>query len=165
MKTTLSVLAICLAAACGGTGGSVSNVPSGVDLSLAAVDSASGGSFQGMLNDVRLATGAGPLIYNSELGKAAQRHADDMYANNFMEHTGSDGSTLGSRIGDTNYNLRIAGENIARGYPDEESVLRGWINSEGHQRNNINPEFEDFALAKAGSGQQQYWALVLGAEY
>lgn len=81
-----------------------------------------------------------------------------------MTHTGSDGSNAGERIIRQGYNPRTWGENVARGYQTEESVLQGWVNSHGHQANNINPNFEDFGLAKAGSGSQLYWALVLAAE-
>jgi uncharacterized protein YkwD len=164
MKTTISVLAICLTTACGGAGGSMSNAPSAVSISLAAVDAATDRSFAGMLNDVRAVNGSGAVTYDSRLGTAAQRHADDMLANDFFDHVGSDGSTVGSRVTDAGYRYSIVGENIGKGYADEEAILRGWITSPGHQRNNVNPRFEDFALAKTGAGSNRYWVLVLASE-
>jgi uncharacterized protein YkwD len=117
-----------------------------------------------MLNNVRASNGAGSVTFDARLGRAAQGHANDMLANDFFSHTGSDGSSVGDRVRREGYNWRTVGENIARGQPDEEAVLNAWVNSPGHQANNVNPNFEDFALAKAGSGSKQYWVLVLATE-
>lgn len=197
MKTTLSIFAICLTAACGGSGGSMSNTSSGtgasipiglggtggsiptglggtggstptattaVAASIAAVDVATDRTFGGMLNDVRAVNGSNPLSYNGQLGQAAQGHADDMLALGYFSHTSDDGRSLSQRVAVTGYRPTALGENIARGQRDEEEVLKAWVNSPGHQRNNVNSRYEDFALAKAGTGANQYWVLVLGAE-
>ncbi|EBA13873.1 hypothetical protein RCCS2_08289 [Roseobacter sp. CCS2] len=121
-------------------------------------------TFAGMLNGVRADNGAESVSYDARLGTAARRHANDMAANNFFSHTGSDGSSGGDRITDAGYNWRTWGENIARGQQDERAVLNAWVNSPGHQRNNVNPRFEDFALAKADSNRGPYWVLLLAAE-
>ena len=171
MKPTLSIAAICLVAACGGAGGSMSGpeVPSAAPPAtsgtpaIATSDSPSS-TFAGMLNGVRANNGAGSVSYDARLGAAARRHANDMAANNFFSHTGSDGSSGGDRITDAGYNWRTWGENIARGQPSESAVLDAWVNSPGHQRNNVNPRFEDFALAKANSNRGPYWVLVLATE-
>jgi uncharacterized protein YkwD len=171
MKTTLSVLAICLTAACGGSGGSMSSEPS-FDVATPASVMADAGHvssnqlFAGssMLNGVRSDAGSNPVTYDARLGAAAQTHANDMLANDFFSHTGSDGSSVGDRVTAQGYNWRTVGENIARGQADEAAVLAAWVNSPGHQSNNVNPNFEDFALAKAGTGSNQYWVLVLAAE-
>ncbi len=117
-----------------------------------------------MLNGVRASSSSGAVAYDSRLGTAARRHANDMHANSFLSHTGSDGSTIGSRVTDAGYSWNTVGENIAQGQQDEAAVLAAWMNSTGHRENNVNPNFEDFALAKAGSGSNQYWVLVLARE-
>lgn len=166
MKTVLATFAILLTTACGGAGGSVSTVSSNPPPPPAPAPLATtpGQTFDSMLNNVRAASGAAPVSYDARLGRAAQRHANDMQQNNFLLHTGSDGSSVGDRVTAEGYTWRTVGENIAQGQQDEEAALRGWVNSPGHQRNNINPAFEDFAIAKAGTGSQQYWVLVLAAE-
>ena len=168
MKTVLSSAAICLTVACGRSGGSMSTMSSGQSGALAtedmpqiAVSDAPSTNFQGMLNDVRSDVGAGPVSYDNRLGAAARRHANDMHANNFFDHVGSDGSTLGDRVSDAGYAYSWAGENIARGQQSEASVLDAWQDSAGHRRNNENPRAEHFGLAKAGSGSSLYWVLVL----
>lgn len=169
MKTTFAILAICLTAACGGSGGSTSNTPTVTSAAPPAptaptpVEAAPTGDFGSMLNAVRANNGASAVTYNAQLGNAAAGHANDMLRNGFFSHTGSNGSSVGDRVTAAGYQWRTVGENIARGQRDEEAVLQAWVNSPGHQRNNVNPAFEDFALAKAGSGSQQYWVLVLAA--
>mgnify|MGYP000391866447 CR=1 FL=1 len=170
MKTAFCVVAICLTAACGGAGGSMGpsiasqNYPDLVAMSLESVTLSPDRSFAGMLNSVRSVNGAGAVTYDDRLGVAAQRHADDMLANPTLKHVGSDNSKFFERARDAGYMYSAIGENIARGYLSEESVLRGWVNSPGHQENNVNTAFEDFALAKAGSGGSQTWVLMLGRE-
>ncbi len=174
MRASLAAIAVCLLAACSGGGGSDGSpviIPSDNPSSPTAPTPPPGPtlpnvdeSFEGMLNGVRAANGAAPLTYDVRLGRAAQAHANDMLAMGRMTHTGSDGSNAGQRISREGYNWITWGENVARGQRDEEAVLNAWVNSPGHQANNVNPNFEDFALAKAGSGSSQYWALVFATE-
>ena len=170
MKSYLAVIAISVLGACSSgassTGGAAPGAPTAPSTPTTPttpttpVDT----SFRGMLNDVRASNGAGPLSYDARLGAAAQGHADDMLANNYFSHTGLNGSSPGDRITATGYVWRTYGENIAKGQTSEEQVLQGWTNSPGHHANNINPAFEDYALAKAGSGSNTYWVLVLATE-
>lgn len=162
MKTALSIIALCLSAACGGS--SVASMADTGGPASLPVSPAPDQTFAGMLNNVRSSNGAAPVTYDSRLGRAAQGHANDMLRNNFFSHTGSDGSNAGQRIRREGYDPRAWGENIARGQQNEQTVLQAWVNSPGHQANNVNPNFEDFALAKAGSGSQLYWVLVLASE-
>ena len=165
MKTVLTTIVILLTAACGGAGGSMSTMGGGISAPQIAVSAAPSETLASMLNDERSDNGAGPVTYDARLGAAARRHANDMHANNFFSHTGSDGSTFDERIRDEGYDFRSAGENIGVGHRDEASVLARWVLSPGHQANNVNPNHEHFALAKAGgNGSQRYWVLVLASE-
>lgn len=98
------------------------------------------------------------VTWSDLLEDAAQAHSDDMNDNSSFSHQGSDGSSAGDRITRAGYNWSRYGENIARGYPDEEAVINGWLNSEGHCKNIMNADFTEMAVAKSGS----YWTQVLG---
>jgi uncharacterized protein YkwD len=87
------------------------------------------------------------LVWNDLLTQAADGHSRDMVANNFFDHVGSDGSTLGSRVTATGYAWRSLGENIAAGQITIEQVVDGWIASEGHCANLLNPAFAEVGLA------------------
>ncbi|MEM6285298.1 MAG: CAP domain-containing protein, partial [Chloroflexota bacterium] len=99
-----------------------------------------------IVNREREAVGAGPLTLCDELTVAAQRHAEDMVANNFLGHTGSDGSRSWDRIRAAGYDWNSTSENIAWGYATASSVMQGWMNSDGHRVNIVNPEFEHMGL-------------------
>lgn len=121
-------------------------------------------SFASLINGVRTTAGVAPLSYNAQLDSAAQAHADDMLANNFLGHTGSNGSTIEDRIRATGYVPTAWGENVAQGQQNENEALISWQNSAGHKANNESALFNEFGLARAGSGSAIRWALVFGAQ-
>ncbi len=174
MKAAFSITALCFAAACGGAGGAGGNIDSGVDApssmvvqSVNAVRSSSDRTFAGMLNNVRAVNGSDPVFVDTHLVAAAQGHAEYIFNLGYLTHYNTDDADLydpGDRAIAAGYGSRFVGENIGSGYLDEESVLVGWVESPGHQANNIDPRFEDFGLAKAGTGSNQYWVLMLGRD-
>ena len=57
------------------------------------------------------------------------------------------------------------GENIAAGQPTPESVVAGWLRSEGHCRNIMNPGFRELGLGFAQGGTYgTYWVQDFGAQ-
>jgi uncharacterized protein YkwD len=106
------------------------------------------------------------LVWNDLLTQAADGHSRDMVANNFFDHVGSDGSTLGSRVTATGYAWRSLGENIAAGQITIEQVVDGWIASEGHCANLLNPAFAEVGLAcvsgTTSTTYRTYWTMDLG---
>jgi uncharacterized protein YkwD len=99
-----------------------------------------------------------PLAWHCNLKTAAEGHSASMAENGFFSHTGLDGSDPGDRISATGYGWRAYGENIAYGYPDEEAVMEGWLESSGHCENIMNDRFTEMgaASAKSSSGLL-YW--------
>ncbi|KAL3663977.1 hypothetical protein V7S43_010864 [Phytophthora oleae] len=87
------------------------------------------------VNLEREAQGLPTLCSNSKLQAAAQRHSDDQAANDFMNHTGSDGSSMSQRVTDAGYDWRGVAENVAAGQVDVTEVMDAWMNSEGHRHN------------------------------
>ena len=108
---------------------------------------------------------AGPLSWNTQLTQAAAVHSQDMVTNNFFSHTGSDGSTAGSRITAAGYAWSTYGENIAAGYGTVNNVLAGWMASDGHCANIMNPNFTQIGVAciKGTSANRygDYWTMDL----
>lgn len=100
------------------------------------------------------------VAWNDLLKNAAQKHSNDMKENNFFDHTGSDGSNPGDRISNAGYIWSIYGENIAKGYKSENDVVNGWIKSEGHCKNIMNPNFKEMGVANNGT----YWTQVFGKQ-
>ncbi len=98
------------------------------------------------------------LTWDVRLAQAAKRHAEDMSKKKFLNHTGSDKSTVAMRVTDEKFTWQLVGENIAEGYPDVVSVVAGWVNSSGHCRNIMNPEFTHLGAAVSSDGK--YWVQV-----
>jgi len=98
------------------------------------------------------------LQWNDELERAAKAHSIDMNVQNYFSHTSLNGDSFADRIRGTNYEGDPRGENIAVGYPNEQSVFEGWKNSPGHCQNMMNPGHTDIAVGKSGS----YWTMVFG---
>lgn len=65
------------------------------------------------INDYRASKGVPPLAYDPLVARAAAIHVDDMIANNFLEHTGSDGSRPIDRMRRVGVQVQWASENIS----------------------------------------------------
>lgn len=85
-----------------------------------------------------------PLAFNSSLIDSARAHSQDMAANNFQSHTGSDNSTFTDRMTKAGYPSNVsAGENI---YAYAKSLWYGhaglnadWgVSPPGHRQNIMN---------------------------
>ncbi|SDW34018.1 CAP domain-containing protein [Marinobacter mobilis] len=103
------------------------------------------------------------LTYSCEIQPAAINHSVDMATNNFFSHTGSDGLRVSHRVTDTGYEWAVVGENIAAGFSSVGDVMTGWLNSEGHCRNIMDPRFEHVAVARVNTNQadyDNYWTQV-----
>ncbi len=107
------------------------------------------------------------LAWNDRLAIAAHSHATDMATNDFFDHTGSDGLSVSDRAQNAGYNRRSVGENIGAGYRSASAAMAGWLNSPGHCRNIMNPDYQDFAMACAedeNSTYEIYWVQVFGRQ-
>lgn len=99
----------------------------------------------------------GSIAWNNLLFEAAQKHSEDMFQNNFLAHTGSDNSTLTERVNETGYSWRLLGENLARGYFTEQSLIEAWKRSGVHCRLMMHPDFLEVGVGK----KEQYWTMIL----
>jgi len=113
--------------------------------------------------------GLHPLSYNIELTVAARRHSQDMGDRNYFDHATPDGTPDGiafyERITDAGYIYQACGENIAAGYATPEAVVDGWMNSDGHRANILDPDYCDIGVGYAavdGSQYYHYWTQDFG---
>lgn len=108
------------------------------------------------------------LTWNAQLTQAAAAHSDDMVAGNFFSHTGSNGSTLGTRATAAGYSWNALGENIAAGQPTVTEVVDGWMKSDGHCANIMNANFREIGAAcvagGAGNTYRTYWTQDFGTQ-
>jgi len=122
------------------------------------------------------------LTWNEKLYDAAYEHSKDMAISNTFSHTGSgtkndetakvlhssSGSSVGERIEHNGYtNWRRYGENIAAGTSMDEAVeaMEGWLDSPGHCKNIMKPEFQEAGMAvyyNENSHYKYYWTQDFG---
>lgn len=106
------------------------------------------------------------LAWNAALAQAAVVHSDDMVAGNFFSHTGSNGSTVGTRVTAAGYAWRGVGENIAAGQGTVKEVVDGWMKSDGHCANLMNAAYRDIGVAcvagNANTSYRTYWTQDFG---
>jgi uncharacterized protein YkwD len=99
--------------------------------------------------------------WDKKLTRAAKKHANDMEENQFFDHTGSDGSTVVLRVEREEYIWRAVGENVAQGPRTVSDAMKGWLESPGHCRNIMNPDFREMGAAVSDDGK--YWVQVFAA--
>ena len=97
-----------------------------------------------------------PLALESRLTAAAQTHSEDMHANRFLGHTGSDGSSLPERLAREGYAWLAIGENVAFGFHTPAGVMDAWLASPGHCRNVMSPDFTELGVGRSSV----YWTQV-----
>jgi uncharacterized protein YkwD len=105
------------------------------------------------------------LTLDTRLRCAARKHSRDMGTNNFMSHTGSNGSTPWQRITAAGYTYRSAAENVAAGYSTAAAVVNGWMNSSGHCNNIMNPGLVHLGVGyfyAPTSTYKHYWTQDFG---
>lgn len=95
-----------------------------------------------LFNHHRALAALAPLAIDPGLGESAQRWAESNAAMDRLDH----GNFLG-RVG-SKY-LVETGEDIAEGQVSAEEVVRDWMNSPGHRRQIMNPNFHHVGVGRA----------------
>jgi len=127
------------------------------------------GQILARINALRTQNGLPPLDINSQLTASAQGHSDDMAQTGNISHTGSDGSSIDSRIRASGYgrwrSFGIWGENIYGGQTASvEIAWNFWINSQVHRANLLNPRYREVGIGVNQSGNGAYYTLNFGAQ-
>ncbi len=100
-----------------------------------------------------------PLTMQPQLRCAARVHSRDMTERGYFSHRTPEGAGPGERIDASGYRWRTWGENIAGSYPTPEAAVNGWLDSDGHCANIMNPNFDHIGVGYYGAE----WTQVFGA--
>jgi uncharacterized protein YkwD len=103
---------------------------------------------------------AGPLSMDAHLRCAARYHSAWMRDTDAFSHD-SAGGDLGDdpwqRIDAAGYTGTATGENIAAGYSAAADVVAGWVESDGHCANLMNPSATQTGVGYARGGTYTHW--------
>jgi len=100
-----------------------------------------------LTNSERSANGLAPLAWNGALSNSAAMKSQDMCTKGYWAHTAPDGATAWTFISRAGYNYITAGENLARDFTSDSSVVAGWMASSGHRANILNSSFMETGVA------------------
>ncbi|MFZ5424747.1 MAG: CAP domain-containing protein [Patescibacteria group bacterium] len=98
-------------------------------------------------NEVRAQHGLNPLVLNGQLSTAAQKKAEDMFADDYWAHIAPDGREPWDFILDSGYDYLYAGENLAKNFNSSSAVVDAWFKSPSHRENLLNSNYDDIGFA------------------
>jgi len=107
-----------------------------------------------LMNAARREVQAVALTVHPQLTAAAQGHSMDMACNNFLSHTGSNGSYIHERLRAAGYMNAGFNEIIAIGTPQD--AMYQWKNDPGHWEIVINPNITAIGIGYAYSATSDY---------
>lgn len=118
-----------------------------------------------LINTARAENGLAALNANDKLAAAAQAHSDDMACNNFLSHTGSNGSNVHGRVVAAGYAPSYSEEIIfASGTPQD--AFNWWMNDQIHRDAILNPNAVHAGVGYtyvSGSAYGGYYTVDFGA--
>lgn len=103
------------------------------------------------------------LTWNTLLTSAAQAHSNNMANYDFFSHTGLDESSVATRVTAQGYTWSSVAENIAGGQTTAQSVVDGWMTSDGHCKNIMSENVTEMGLAcsaNSDASYRYYWTQV-----
>jgi Uncharacterized protein with SCP/PR1 domains len=118
-----------------------------------------------LINKERADVGRAALAVNADLTEAARRHSLDMACNNFMKHSGSDGSWTGDRVSDAGYSNQYYLEILAIGLPQD--AINQWRIEKADWSAVLNSRVTEIGVGyifSKFSAYGGYWTVVMGGK-
>lgn len=111
-----------------------------------------------LTNEQRRKNGLQNLQPDTALSNVAQEKSNDMKAKSYFSHTSPTYGSPFDMMRDFGVTYQSAGENIAMGQQSAEEVVNAWMNSEGHRKNILSPNFTHIGVGHTSSGN--YWTQM-----
>jgi len=109
------------------------------------------------VNAERAKVGAPPLQWLDPAAAAAFLHSLDMSDRDYFDHVNPEGQGPGTRLGLMGVSWSAYAENIAMGYVDADEVMAGWMASEGHRTNLLNPAYTHVGIGVRWAAGGPFW--------
>lgn len=113
-----------------------------------------------LVNIERQKAGLSNFRASSELSNVARAKSKDMAVNNYFSHTSPTYGSPFEMMKSFGISYKTAGENIAKGYSSAAAVVRGWMNSQGHRDNILNPSFNTIGVGAYSGNGSTYWTQM-----
>jgi uncharacterized YkwD family protein/spore coat assembly protein SafA len=117
-----------------------------------------------LCNQERAKHGLSPLRPEWQTARVARHKSQDMRDKHYFSHTSPTYGSPFEMLKAYNISYRSAGENIAMGQQTPQEVVKAWMNSEGHRKNILNPNFTHIGVgyAKGGTGRFYWTQMFIG---
>jgi len=106
---------------------------------------------QTLINSARTSNNLTALTANPKLAAAAKAHATDMVCNNYLSHTGLNGSTPETRVTAQSYTASVVLENLYALSPayggNPQSALNWWMSDPINKANILDSRVTEFGIA------------------
>jgi uncharacterized YkwD family protein len=111
-----------------------------------------------LTNNERRRNGLPPLSADASLSSVAQTKTNDMNAKHYFSHTSPTYGSPFDMMRDFGVTYKAAGENIAMGQTTAQQVVTAWMNSEGHRKNILSPNYTNIGVGYTANGN--YWSQM-----
>lgn len=115
------------------------------------VDELAEGEMLELVNEERRRAGVGELVMDPELVEVARKHSQDMWERKYFAHESPDGENAVHRMLEGKVDFARAGENLAL-TRNVERAHDGLMNSPGHRKNILDPEFSRVGIGVIDGG-------------
>lgn len=125
--------------------------------------SSQGSKILQLANAERAKVGAKPLKSNADLNKLATMKSQDIVENNYFSHQSPTYGSPFDMMKTYGISYMYAGENLAIN-SDADKAHNAWMNSEGHRKNLLNPDFTEIGIGlyPKGNGSYAYTQMFIG---
>ena len=115
----------------------------------------------GLVNSERESYGLDPVALSPVLSEAANTRAKEIITS--FSHTRPNGTSCFTAISELGVKYSAAAENIAYGQKSPESVMKAWMNSQGHRANILNSDMEYIGVGAVYENGIYYWTQFFAA--
>lgn len=115
------------------------------------------------INAIRQKQGLSSLRSNEKLAEVARRYSQRMAEQNFFDHTSPQGDTMVDRVQSANIFYFVLGENLFTSTNIPQPVpaaVEGWMNSPGHRKNILRPEYRETGIGIWQKGSTYYFTQL-----
>lgn len=116
-----------------------------------------------LVNAERTKAGCAPVRLDAKLHTAAQKHAQDMAARRYFDHTAPDGSGPSQRITAAGYRWSAWAENLNQGPTTASSAVSNWMGSSVHRGNMLDCGLTHMGVGTATGPRGMLWTQVFAA--
>ena len=112
-----------------------------------------------LINWERQKEGLGIIIENPKLQLTAKRKACDMKERDYFAHIDPDGVSYRNYLDEVDYERKLSGENLIKYSHSNIDAMKLLMESEGHKKNILDPDFEEFGIGECEEYTVQHFGL------